>query len=187
MLERDNEPIRRALEALARDMKGQEAPPRVEAALRQAFRQRHSRPVWRNPWWMAAAAAVMLLATGLLFRREPPRVVARVPPPAPVEPAPIQRKAEPAKVPVAVIRRPKRARQTVPSPAPRQQEVATEFIPVNGGALPFDRGRVMRVRLPRSALGTLGLPFDEDRALQTVKADVLVGEDGMLRAVRFVQ
>ncbi|MFN0169920.1 MAG: hypothetical protein ACKV22_26150 [Bryobacteraceae bacterium] len=190
MLERDNGQIRRALEALARDMENQEAPRHVKAGLRMAFRQRHSKPAWRNPWWMAAAAAVILLASGLLLQRKEPGVVARVPEPAPVAetpPAVIPEKAVTAEIRAAAVRRPKRARQMAPNPAPRRQEVTTEFIPVNGGALPFDRGRLMRVRLPRSAMSSFGLPFDEDRAQQPVKADVLVGEDGMLRAVRFVQ
>jgi hypothetical protein len=42
------------------------------------------------------------------------------------------------------------------------------------------------VELPRSALLSFGLPVDPDRASERVKADVLVGGDGVARAIRFV-
>ena len=50
-----------------------------------------------------------------------------------------------------------------------------------------DRGQVVRVRLPRESMRSFGLPVNQDRIVQTVKADVLVGEDGIARAIRFVQ
>jgi hypothetical protein len=41
--------------------------------------------------------------------------------------------------------------------------------------------------MTRSALGSLGYPVDEVHAADVVQADLLVGEDGLPRAVRLVQ
>lgn len=73
-------------------------------------------------------------------------------------------------------------------PAPGD-EIATEFIPLmNREALAqMDGGQVMRVELPRSALMSFGLPMDMERATERIKADVLVGNDGLARAIRFVR
>ena len=45
----------------------------------------------------------------------------------------------------------------------------------------------MRVELPRSALMSFGLPMNMERAGERIKADVVVGEDGLARAIRFVR
>lgn len=73
--------------------------------------------------------------------------------------------------------------------AAEPEEIATEFIPLmNGGRLPpGDAGHMMRVEVPRSALASFGLPVNADLQGGRVKADVLVGEDGMARAIRFVR
>lgn len=68
-------------------------------------------------------------------------------------------------------------------------EVTTDFLPVGYGATSDlqDGGQLVRVELPRSALVRFGLPMNMDRADERVKADVLVGADGLARAIRFVQ
>ena len=53
--------------------------------------------------------------------------------------------------------------------------------------LPFDPPRVVRVELPRSALESFGLPMNMERAGERIKADVVVGHDGLARAIRFVR
>jgi hypothetical protein len=67
-------------------------------------------------------------------------------------------------------------------------EIATDYFPIDLGSYlqPFDGGRVVRVKLPRSALMNYGLPVDPLRADEAVKADVVIGNDGMARAIRFV-
>jgi hypothetical protein len=68
-------------------------------------------------------------------------------------------------------------------------EVATEFMPlsyVNVQALQ-DGGQIVRVELPRTTLATFGLPVNMDRYNEKVKADILLGMDGMAHAIRFVQ
>jgi hypothetical protein len=66
---------------------------------------------------------------------------------------------------------------------------ATEFMPVgywNAAALQ-DGGQIVRVELPRTTLASFGLPVNMDRYNEKVKADVLLGVDGMAHAIRFVQ
>ena len=50
-----------------------------------------------------------------------------------------------------------------------------------------DGGQIVRVQLPRSALVNFGLPVNMDRYSEKVKADVLIGVDGLAHAIRFVQ
>lgn len=70
-----------------------------------------------------------------------------------------------------------------------EEEVATDYLPLIVGTEvpPVENGQVIRVQMPRSALASFGLPFDLERANESVKADVLVGDDGLARAVRFVR
>lgn len=68
-------------------------------------------------------------------------------------------------------------------------EVATDFLPLTEGSRldPLESGQVVRVELPRSALVSFGLPMNVERADEPITADVLLGEDGVARAVRFVK
>lgn len=67
-------------------------------------------------------------------------------------------------------------------------EIATEFFPLNReGIGQIDSAQVVRVELPRSAMMSFGLPMNMDRADERIKADVVVGNDGVARAIRFVR
>lgn len=68
-------------------------------------------------------------------------------------------------------------------------EVTTDFLPLTDGSNldPLESGQLVRVELPRSALTSFGLPMNVERANEPVTAEVLLGEDGMARAVRFVR
>lgn len=70
-----------------------------------------------------------------------------------------------------------------------RREIATDFLPLpQGYSLPMtEGGQVMRVQLPRTALGSFGLPVDFNRASELIKADVVIGNDGIARAIRFVR
>jgi hypothetical protein len=77
----------------------------------------------------------------------------------------------------------------VDPPAPQVREVATAFLPLPGAAAPAAHAYLVRLDLPRTALTRLGLGHVEtldSMASATILADVLVGEDGVARAVRFV-
>ncbi|HEV7859837.1 MAG TPA: hypothetical protein VGO91_14570 [Pyrinomonadaceae bacterium] len=70
-----------------------------------------------------------------------------------------------------------------------EAEIATDFMPLtyDGGAMAMESGHVVRVELPRTALVSMGLPMNPERAGELVKADVLMGDDGVARAIRFVR
>jgi hypothetical protein len=68
-------------------------------------------------------------------------------------------------------------------------EIATEFMPLgylNPASLQ-DGGQIVRVELPRTTLANFGFPVNMDRYNERVKADVLLGVDGVPHAIRFVQ
>jgi hypothetical protein len=80
------------------------------------------------------------------------------------------------------------ARQTSAPPASQPKEIATDFIPLTyGDPNVGSDAQMVRVELPRSAMASFGLPVNMERADQRVKADVLLGSDGLARAIRFVQ
>ena len=69
------------------------------------------------------------------------------------------------------------------------REIATDFMPLGylNPATLQDGGQIIRVEVPRSALVNFGLPVNPDRYHEKVKADVLLGVDGMAHAIRFVK
>jgi len=72
----------------------------------------------------------------------------------------------------------------------RVAEVTTEFMPLVYSSVPSTNLQVVRLAVPRTALVSFGLtpPEPLERAsADTVLADVLVGDDGLARAVRFVR
>jgi hypothetical protein len=84
--------------------------------------------------------------------------------------------------------RPTRNANNIQPAASVNEEVMTDFLPLTyGGLSQFEGGQVVRVELPRSALQSMGLPMNAERASERVKADVLLGHDGVARAIRFVR
>ena len=75
------------------------------------------------------------------------------------------------------------------SPTPRR-EVTTAFMPLAYSSVPMTEGHVVRMEVPRASLVSFGLvPADgiDSAASGKVLADVIVGDDGLARAVRFVR
>ncbi len=68
-------------------------------------------------------------------------------------------------------------------------EVTTEFIPIGyaNEANVQEGGQVVRLEMTRYAMARFGVPINEERYAEMVKADVWVGADGLARAIRFVQ
>ena len=75
----------------------------------------------------------------------------------------------------------------------RVGEVTSGFMPLMYSAVPMTDGQLVRLEVPRRALVSFGLTppemidADARAGAQTVLVDVLVGEDGLARAVRFVR
>jgi len=203
------------LRALAEGAEESEASPHLKLALRAAFdRQVKAAPVpisaparSRNlaRGWVAVAALVLLsVAVAFLSRsalkkedvssRENP-----APPsiPAQREQAP-QRVVEPdnqeQKVENSLAQKTSsegRARRSAATSddVARNDETDTDYIPLTylADATAMESGTVLRVELPHSALIAMGLPAPVERIDSRVKVDVVVGDDGVARAVRFVR
>jgi hypothetical protein len=74
--------------------------------------------------------------------------------------------------------------------AERPIVVASDFFPLAYSNVPITDGRIVRLEVPRSAASAFGLdPVDlvSARHHDAVLADVVVGVDGLARAVRFVR
>jgi hypothetical protein len=68
-------------------------------------------------------------------------------------------------------------------------DVVTDFIPLTDGdsLKRIERGELIRVHMPRIALLKFGLPMNVEHAGVPVKADLLIGDDGLAHAIRFVR
>jgi hypothetical protein len=192
------------------------APARVEAQLLAAFANRspvtsHSPYMSRQLYWISAIAAVLLIVFAVsVFRlrqsvpaKESARdVITNAVPPASLVWSPPassigqdgQTQSSVPRKGTLTARHNRRAATSITSQAKptgptSNNEIATDFLPVTyGGAANLaDGGRMVRVELPRSAMASFGLPVNMDRANERVKADVLLGVDGLAHAIRFVQ
>ncbi len=160
------------LKALAETDRALEAPQAVELRLRAAFRRKYARPKW--PYFALAAAAAAAAALMVFFYRPKPYPAPQV----------ITNVVVTPQVPVVPVTRPAVRRAVHRRPQPK--EMVTEFYPLVEDALPFERGELLRVSLPAVAMRGVGLTVSEDRLTDVVQADVLVGQEGLARAIRFV-
>ena len=68
-----------------------------------------------------------------------------------------------------------------------EAEIATDFMPLTYTTHPDDQqGQIVRMEVPRSMLATLGVPLANVTG-DRVKADVMMSEDGVALAIRFIQ
>ena len=150
----------------------------MEARLLREFRTRRASHKWR---WagIAAIAAGVVLAVSLSMNHGTKPVVSALPPVIPVRATGGPGGGRPW------LQR--LAKWLAKSARPQAREVVTEFFPLMDSAPPFERGQMLRVQLPAAAMRTVGLPVREDHLADPIQADVLVGEEGMPRAIRFVR
>jgi anti-sigma factor RsiW len=165
---------------------------RFLARLDQEPERQSRRPRWL-PWVLAPAAVSLgvLVCLALWTTRHPRPVAVQAIRSKPAEVAPVitKKSATPVK-PAGVYRTAKKRahpERAVAAAAPA--EIATPFfaLPFSDASLPLAQATVIRVELPRSALALTGLPVDEDRRNERVDADLVVGADGLARAIRFVR
>jgi hypothetical protein len=75
-------------------------------------------------------------------------------------------------------------------PVPQDGEMTTAFFPLIYNTVPMTSGRLVRLEVPPETLTAFGVEIRESSggpASRKVLADVIVGEDGLARAVRFVR
>jgi hypothetical protein len=111
-----------------------------------------------------------------------------VPVPKPVAPPVIEvaRTAPPA---ASIVAQPVSVPKQLPRVRPAQQQRITRRFYSLAYASPelLANSRIMRVRVPRAALLSFGLPLSAYQAQgEKVGADVIYTEDGIARAIRFV-
>jgi hypothetical protein len=208
--------LSRDLRALSVEGASEEIPERIETALLAAFHNRAAAPApapiraTRKHRRTLAVAALALLTFGLALavwiatsakRESPtrgsiPEVVSTPETSSRQSPAVAERQPDrPIVIPTSQQRR-KRSVETRASRRPAgdirgdnvPNELVTQFFPVmqGGELIPLESGRIVRVRMPRSNLIPLGIPFNQERANETIKADVLLSNDGLARAIRLV-
>ncbi|HZT59371.1 MAG TPA: hypothetical protein VFA21_12160 [Pyrinomonadaceae bacterium] len=167
----------------------------------------------RKPRWrvaLAAAAAVVLLSLALpsLLRLSPDS--SQVPPPDmsagvqfPAVPTPTGEAISPSATPKVIAphdgakRDNPRGRKHANAPrgtaSSKYETVAqnanNEYLPLTylDPSTALESGTVVRVRLSRSALMSLGVPVSAERSDDLVKAEVVLGDDGVARAIRLVR
>jgi hypothetical protein len=159
------------------------------------------------PWMLAAAAAILILLTAsvVIWRRSATIVSEEVavlptssPSTAPVAP-PV---ASGERRELAATREQKTRNKTgrvtklnrsidyssAEDGESSESEIASEFIPITyaGDAGVLDKGFVVRVEVPREKLIAMGLPLNLERGKEAVKADVMMGDNGVVYAIRVV-
>jgi hypothetical protein len=171
----------------ARSEYNQSPPAAVELALRSALRRQRSQKRLRQGSATAAAIAAALVGLLVASHRE-------LNPPQPQPEAHIAAAsfAQPPTATKTILHVP--AQRRVVSPrrrrqAPKSNAQAPEFvaIPYTEPLLATDRIDVYRVQMPRATLASFGLPLQPNSLNATVTADLLVGSDGIARAVHFVR
>ena len=170
------------------------APAAVKQMVMAEFRKQHERSARQGTWWprvaVVASAAALIVAAAVGLRRAPDEQTVQLKPPEvrvtpPASPVIVPAVREVAKAHLRTLR--KASRKPANEPAVAGREVTTEFIPIVYDPEPIERGQIVRIRLPLAALASFGLPVNEEHAEETIRADVILGEDGLARAVRFVK
>jgi hypothetical protein len=176
MTDMSDERITEALNALRRADFDIETDPAAEIRTLLTFRrqQRHRRfrRVAISMATSAAAAALLLTVSHSRMPETSAPVVAVDRPPA--LPPPV---AVAAHEPVA---------RKITSPPKEPEEIATDFYPLMVSAPPLERGLLVRVTVPASTMRAVGLKIGDDHLSDPVEADVLVGQDDLARAIRFI-
>ena len=167
------------LRVLKRADAGLEAGPEVEARVLVAFRRRRAVRAWKRGSALAAVAAAAVLA--LIPGQRHPASQSNATVAEPVN-ASVAAAVAPAEAPEPTrTERPVRVRRVTPP----LREIATDFFPLIDTPPPFERGELVRVVLPAAAMRKVGIPVSENHLADPVQADVLVGQEGLARAIRF--
>ena len=76
-----------------------------------------------------------------------------------------------------------------PSASSPAVDQASGFItlPYGQSGVPMEQPVIVRIHIPVSELGSMGIPVNPHGGKEMIRADLLVGQDGVARAVRFVE
>jgi hypothetical protein len=192
MTEQNQDRLNQALRGLRDDAAGTAAPEGLEVALLEAFRQHHATPVQQTnrKLWAAMAIAASLTAAVVWRVSNPPTLKLATPTIMAVTAPTAQSPRVTVQPAVMKSRRPKRKAAPVkqyaaaPTPDPRSASPEDPFIaiPYAPAFTPYEDAQVVRVNMAGASVRRLGLPATADR----VEADLVVGNDGLARAIRLV-
>ena len=161
------------LNALGAQMRRVGAPARVERRLVSAFRAEAelTEMPHRTAWlavgtWAAALAATLVLAVFLIRGHQPQRTIR-------ITRSVTQLAA--VEAPAEVVSGDDGSAGAF-LPLPNAEEIS-----------PNEPMNLVRLEVRRSAMIPLGFAVSEDRASETIEADVMLGADGVARAVRFLE
>lgn len=153
----------------------------------------------------ATVALIAVVAGAFVVFRPQPNEVVQTPVATPSTPADVRQFREPDRIsgpeqlPPAlttaelksVTRKPAVVRQARSRrPMAQQARYEGEFYAVSYAGDPNETergGRIVRVDIPRSTLFAMGVNIPLENEAETVKADLLVGNDGVTRAIRVVE
>jgi hypothetical protein len=173
-----------SLSTLAGADAGEQAPARIEVILLSYVReQKRSRRVRRRERWLAAAAAIVAAAAIGVWSRQH-LLPARHNPPARVELAPPAklRQADGIK-PIAPPRVRSRMKATI-GQASSALESGFILLPYGQDAPSLSGAQIVRVAVTPAALASMGVPVPDPSVETYFEADVIVGDDGVARAIR---
>jgi hypothetical protein len=154
----NNQELLEGLRALAAEGP-REAPLHIEEQLRAQFRKQNRRR--HLAAWMPAFSVATAAGIALLLW--------------------VHAKPKPAPAPAVV--------EALAVAPVAEEDADSSFYPLpEAEALPaVENAMVVRVQLPVSSLQLMGVPVSEERADASVQADLLLGQDGLARAVRLAQ
>jgi hypothetical protein len=173
-----------AATALAGEMSVLAPPPDLESVVLAEFvAVRSSRPRYWKPLALMGAIAAGVVIAWVVPRERPsqPQPAAtpeRVVSPAIEAPPPVQQK----EVPPAV----RAHNQPSPTPAGTPEPQPFLAIPYTVPLDPGERATLMRMQMPVTALTAVGLTVATPDPGASAQADVIVGEDGRIRAIRLL-
>lgn len=72
------------------------------------------------------------------------------------------------------------------TPEIEKEEIKTDFITLAYSPA-AESGQILRVKVPRSMMVSLGVAANVEKTSELVQAEVVVGDDGITRAIRFIQ
>jgi len=145
-----------------------------------------ARTRWQKLAWCGMLGLLMVVGVKIWA----PHPHTTVSPPQVAVAPPVPKQLVTDTMPVKPVRRVHRAvKKQVPPAAVAPEEAVTPFFPLpfSDAALPLDQASVIRVELPRSALEWTGLPVEENRREERIRADLVLGADGLARAIRFIR
>ena len=174
--ERNQERLTQSLQMLAEMESASKTSPRVETAVMARWDADHdpsrrTRSRNRRVIRMATLAAGITIVGALVWERNPEVRL----------PSTLLRQGKPDTTPVRL------KPDTTPTVRLKPDATYTTVAVVGGPLMADEPIRVVRMRVARSVLGELGIPSPTQRGAappETVDIDVLVGEDGVARAVR---